>query len=99
MREAEDCNITHPLDVTTVVRGQQYKMTLLAFSLWYKNKKMTEVLIENGASKTHVLALPLSIVKAYYLTSQNNRLHKTRGLMIGIIFKRVRHICVQVTTR
>ena len=55
VREAEDCNITDPLDVTTVVDGQQYKMTLLAFSLCCKNKKITEMLIENGASKTHVL--------------------------------------------
>ena len=72
VREAEACNITHPLDVTVekTDHGQQYKMTLLAFSLCCKNKKMTEVLIEKGASKTHVLALPLSIVKAYYVTSQ-----------------------------
>ena len=55
VREAEACNITHPLDVTTVVDGQQYKMTLLAFSLCCKNKKMTKMLIKNGASKAHVL--------------------------------------------
>ena len=57
VREAEACKprITHPLDVTTVDEND-HKMTLLAFSLCCKNKKITEMLIENGASKTHILA-------------------------------------------